>query len=187
MKKILFITASPTVRGNGDALINAAKNIASQNAVEIKSIELRNLEIHPCNACYACKNTGKCVQKDDFMDILTLVHQADIIIVESPIYYNCLSAQAMIFINRFCCTFAYPEYKVGPKKKVGILLTCVGSKEKDLKQHVQGILTLPSLARGINGFKTEVFSGCITSDICKKSKVYLERVRQMVLWSFDEI
>jgi multimeric flavodoxin WrbA len=187
MKKILFITASPTVHGNGAALIDAAKHIANQNGAQVKSIELRNLEIHPCNACYACKNTGECVQKDDFMDILGLVHEADVIIAESPVYYNCLSAQAMTFINRFCCTFVYPEYEIGPKKKVGILLTCVGSKEKDLKQHVQGILTLPSLARGIDSFRTEVFSGCIASDICKKSKAYLERVNHMVLWSLDKI
>lgn len=182
MKKFLFITASPTIHGNGDALISKAMCIAAKNSAEVKRIDLWKLEIHTCNACYACKNTGKCVQKDDFMDALALVHEADVIIAESPVYYNCMSAQAMTFINRFCCTFAYPEYEVGPKKKVVVLLTCVGSNEKDLKQYVQGILTLPSLARGIVAFRTEVFDGCASKDTCKNSKVYLDRVDEIVQW-----
>ncbi len=57
-----------------------------------------------------------CVQKDDFMDILRLAHEADAIIAEAPIYYNCMAAQMMTVINRLCCTFACKTYQVGPKE-----------------------------------------------------------------------
>lgn len=40
------------------------------------------------------------------MDILRLAHEADAIIAEAPIYYNCMAAQMMNVINRLCCTFA---------------------------------------------------------------------------------
>ena len=97
-------------------------------------IHVREKRIGFCRACYGCAQTGVCVQEDDFMDILHRAHEADGIIAEAPIYYNCMAAQMLTVINRLCCTFACKTYQNGPKKKVGIFLTCTGSEPEEMKR-----------------------------------------------------
>lgn len=87
MKNILLLTTTPTAGGNGDALIAAAKEEAEKNGAEIHLVNIREKQIGFCRACYGCAETGVCVQKDDFMDILHLAHEADVIIAEAPVYY----------------------------------------------------------------------------------------------------
>ena len=118
MKNILFLTATPTVGGNGDALIGAAMEEAKEHGAKVHLIHIREKRIGFCRACYGCSQTGVCVQKDDFMDILRLAHEADAIIAEAPIYYNCMAAQMMTVINRLCCTFACKTYHVSDLHRV---------------------------------------------------------------------
>lgn len=132
----------------------------------------------------AVPETGVCVQKDDFMDILCLAHEADAIIAEAPIYYNCMAAQMMTVINRLCCTFACKTYHVGPKKRVGMFLTCTGSEPEEMKRHVKNILTLPSVSRAISQYRTEVFTQCVSDSICHDRPDYLERARKIVRWQW---
>ena len=57
-KEVLFLTASPTVGGNGDALMQAAEEAAKDCRAEIQRMDIRNLNIHPCKGCYGCAKTG---------------------------------------------------------------------------------------------------------------------------------
>lgn len=50
MKKILFITATPTPHGNGDALIESAMEAVQDKNVEIKRIDLRKKQVNICKA-----------------------------------------------------------------------------------------------------------------------------------------
>ena len=182
MKKILFMTTTPTVGGNGDALIAAAMEEAKKSGGEVYRVDIREKEIGFCKACYGCAETGVCVQKDDFMDILRLAHEADAIIAEVPVYYNCMAAQMMTVINRLCCTFACKSYQIGPKKRVGIFLTCTGSEEEEMKRHVRNIVTLPSVSRTISEYQTEVFTGCTSDSTCHDRTDYLDRARKVARW-----
>ena len=177
MKNILFLTTTPTAGGNGDALITAAMEEARKQGAKTELIHIREKQIGFCRACYGCAETGVCVQQDDFMDILRLAHEADAIIAEAPIYYNCMAAQMMTVINRLCCTFACKTYQVGPKKRVGILLTCTGSEPAEMKRHVKNIVTLPSVSRAISEYRTEVFTQCVTDTACHDRPDYLERAK----------
>ena len=186
MKKILLLTSSPTVGGNGDTLISTAAAEAEKCGAEIRVINIREKHINFCKACYGCAKTGVCVQNDDFMGILHLVHEADAIIAEAPIYYNCMAAQMITAINRLCCTFACKTYQVGPKKRVGILLTCTGSEPDEMKRHVKNILTLPSVSRAISEYRTEVFVKCSSHSTCRGREDYLEWARDVARWALAE-
>ncbi len=180
MSKILFLTTTPTIGGNGDTLINTAIEEAKKNGAEIKLVNIREKQIGFCKACYGCATTGVCVQKDDFMELLKSTHEAEAIIAEAPIYYNCMAAQMMTVINRLCCTFACKTYQmIGPKKKIGIFLTCTGSEPEEMKRHVKNILTLPSISRTISEYKTEVFTQCISDTTCKDRVDYLEKQKKL--------
>ena len=183
MSKVLFITATPTRGGNGDALISAALEMATKQGAEIHRVDIRDQDINFCQACYKCSQTGICVQKDDFKDILALIHESDAIIAEAPIYYNCMSAQMITLVNRLCCTFACKNYVLGPKKKVGVMLTCTGSDPEEMKRHVRNITSLPSVARAIRGEMIEVFTNCNSDDTCKNSEEYLKKAREIATWA----
>lgn len=180
---MLFLTASPTVGGNGDALIHAAMEEAKALGAEVHEVHVRKKQIGFCQACYGCAQTGVCVQKDDFMELLCLAHHADAILAAAPIYYNCMAAQMMTVINRLCCTFACKTYQIGPKKKVGLLLTCTGSEPEEMKRHVKNILTLPSVSRAISEYRTEVFTQCVALSTCAERAEYLERARELARWA----
>ncbi|MDE7353709.1 MAG: flavodoxin family protein [Acetatifactor sp.] len=185
MKKILFLTSTPTIGGNGDALIEAAMAEAEKLGAEAARIDIRERKINFCRACYGCSDTGVCVQQDDFMEILHLAHEADAIIAEAPIYYNCMAAQMLTVVNRLCCTFACKSYQIGPKKKVGIFLTCTGSDVDEMNRHVSNILTLPSVSRAITEYRTEVFTKCISGSTCNDTPEYLARAKEVARWAVE--
>lgn len=185
MKKIVLMSASPTVNGNGDTLLTAAKNVFEKQNMEVETIYIRDLNLHPCKACYGCVKTGVCVQKDDMASLIHSLHACDGLIVESPIYYNHLSAQLHMVIDRLCCTFACKSYKVGPKKKIGVFLTCTGSNAKDMEKHIDLLAELPSLKRSIQDIKTHVFTNCNTKETCKNSKEYLQLAKNIALWMME--
>lgn len=185
MKKILFLTTTPTVGGNGDALIEAAMSAAKAAGARVQRIDIREKHINPCKACYGCRADGVCTQKDDFAGVLAAIHECDGLVAEAPIYYNCMAAQAITVIDRFCCTFCCPTYQIGPRKKIGVLLTCTGSSPDEMKRHVRNIVELPSLQRSIEEEKTEVFTGCVASATCRNTEEYLERARVIGNWAAE--
>lgn len=185
MRKILFVTTSPTVGGNGDALIEAALDAALAQGAQVERVDLRNYEIGHCKACYGCAATGVCVQQDDFAPLLKKLHEADGVVLSAPIYYNCMASQAIVAIDRLCCTFACKSYQVGPKKRVAFLLTCTGSEPEEMRRHVRNILTLPSLNRAIEDFRTEVFTGCGGAATCSQSREYMALARAVGEWTAE--
>ena len=87
MKSILFITSTPTTHGNGDTLIEAAMEAAKEQGGNVTRMNIRDMEIRPCIACYGCAKTGVCVQKDDFLELLSAIHSVDGIVAETPVYF----------------------------------------------------------------------------------------------------
>lgn len=185
MKKVFLLTTTPTVGGNGDALIAAASAAAEKLGAQVRHIAVRDKKINFCQACYGCAATGACVQKDDFHEILQALHKADGVIVEAPIYYNCAAAQALTVVNRLCCTFACKTYQIGPKKRVGVMLTCTGSEADEMERHIRNITSLPSVSRAISEARTEVFTGCVSDATCRDNKDYLARAAALGRWAAE--
>lgn len=163
--------------------METAATAAKEAGAEICHIRVREKQINFCQACYCCAATGVCVQKDDFQEILKELHEADAIVAEAPIYYNCIAAQAMAVINRLCCTFACKNYQLGPKKKVGVMLTCTGSEVEEMKRHIRNITSLPSVHRAIAEERIEVFTDCVSNTTCRNTPDYLQRADRIGAWA----
>ena len=164
MKKILFLTTSPTPGGNGDALISAAMEEAQKAGAQVELVHIREKNIGFCKA---------------------LAHEAGAIVCSAPIYYNCMAAQMLTVVNRLCCTFACKTYPLGPKKKVAFMLTCTGSEVEEMTRHVRNITTLPSIARTIEGEKIEVFTRCVSDGTCAAKEESLARARGIGNWAAE--
>lgn len=69
-KKVLVLSGSPRKNGNSDMLCDAFVKGAEKAGHLTEKVFIQNKKIFPCLACYGCRNTHLCVQKDDMGEIL---------------------------------------------------------------------------------------------------------------------
>lgn len=93
-----------------------------------------------------------------------------------------MAAQALLVVDRLCCTFACKDYPLGPRKEIGVFLTCTGLDAEEMKHHVRLIADLPSIHRSVESEHTEVFTGCGSRDTCKNTTAYLGRASAIARW-----
>lgn len=77
--KVLVVNGSPRAQGNSDLLCDALIRGAVQAGHMVEKVSLREKQIHPCKACYACFQTGRCAQQNDMADILQKAQEADVL------------------------------------------------------------------------------------------------------------
>lgn len=184
-KNLLIVTSSPTKGGNGDALAAAALDVAHACGANVSVVNLRDLQIRPCNACGACAKLGRCAHRDGMDELMPRLHDAEAIVFVAPVYYNTIEARGITAINRLYPTFACESYEFGPRKRVGVMLTCASSTEEWLNAHVDSILTLGSISRCIEEYRTQVFDGCHGKDSCRNSPEALKRAESLVKWTLE--
>lgn len=135
--KVVSLLGSPRSKGNSTAIADRILATAAKGGAETRSFELNRLNYRGCQACYACKKeSDNCVLNDDLSEVLAAVHEADIVVLASPVYYGDVTAQFKGFIDR---TFSYlhPNYLVNPQpsrlapgKKLIFVLTQGNPDEK---------------------------------------------------------
>lgn len=98
--KAVLINGSARANGNTKIALTRVSNILKSNGIETEIIDLCKLSIHPCNACYACSNKGKCIQNDDLNQVFDKLLESKAIILGSPVYFSNVSSRMQIFIER---------------------------------------------------------------------------------------
>lgn len=86
-KKVLIISTSLRQRSNSDALAEAFAVGAREAGHQVEKISLTGRNIGFCQGCLACLKTGRCVLKDDAPAITEKIHDADVLVFSTPIYY----------------------------------------------------------------------------------------------------
>lgn len=98
---IIGILGSP--RGKNSLtlkLLESALNGAEDAGAEVEFIDVARKNIRPCKSCGICYVTGKCSQKDDFQAVYEKIIEADGIVFASPVYFNNVSSQLKLLIDR---------------------------------------------------------------------------------------
>ena len=99
-KKILILSGSPRKEGNSDLLCNEFMRGALEVGHEVEKIRVQEKKIACCTACYACRDTGNCVIKDDMADIMQKMIECDVMVLASPVYFYSIDAQLKAVIDR---------------------------------------------------------------------------------------
>lgn len=72
-----------------------------QSLVGGEIIYLADYQISPCTGCWACVQNGQCIIKDEMTaSISPRLLAADIIVLASPVFFNNVTAQMKLFIDR---------------------------------------------------------------------------------------
>ena len=129
--RILVLNGSPRPKGNTKQMVDAFREGAKSAGHRVDVIDVCKKKIAGCLACEHChtKGNGACVQKDDMQEVYSLLGEADMLVIASPIYYHGVSGQLKCALDRFYSA-AYPR-KPRNLKKVAMILSSGDPKMYD--------------------------------------------------------
>ena len=117
MGEVLALNGSPRKKWNTAMLLEKALEGARSKGKETDLIHLYDLDFSGCTSCFACKlkggkSYGRCSVKDDLTPILDRIHEADALILGSPIYFGCVTGEMRSCMERLM--FQYLVYTSPP-------------------------------------------------------------------------
>ena len=129
--KVIAINGSPRKNWNTDTLLKKALEGAASAGAETEMVYLYDLKFCGCKSCMACKlkkepRPNRCVLRDDLTAVLDMAHEADAVILGSPIYFGEVTGEMRSFFERFLFQYLnYDDYTqpLSPKKRIGWVFT----------------------------------------------------------------
>ncbi|TIH20190.1 flavodoxin family protein [Marinifilum sp. JC120] len=107
--KVTIVNGSARKKGNSHAIVNALCETLADRA-EINTYELGSMENSGCLGCMSCKGkTERCAINDDLAPVYDAMHESDVLVLASPVYFGDVSGQAKIFIDRLYHLFT-PDF-----------------------------------------------------------------------------
>jgi multimeric flavodoxin WrbA len=136
--KICGIVGSPKKNGNVDLLVSQVLKGASSQGAETCKIYLNDLQVKPCQSCGVDPYPEYCLFHDDMRTIYDLLQSCDSIVLGSPVYFDTVSAQTKLMIDRCNCLMPYVERADGTfgferrirKRKKGAFVAVAGSDQE---------------------------------------------------------
>ena len=137
--KVCGIIGSPCKNANVELLVSQVLEGAASKGSDTGKIYLNNLKIKPCQSCGVDPNPKHCLFEDDMERIYYALKNSDAIVLGSPVYFDTVSAQVKLMIDRSNClmpyvkkadgTFGFERRVKRPKKGVFV---AVSGKEQEL-------------------------------------------------------
>lgn len=136
--KLLIINGSPVQGSSTQIISERITEGVVDNGWSSETVILNDLTITPCQACGSRDDDDICIYHDDLYPIYEKFNQCDAVVVASPVYFDTVSAQTKLFIDRCNC---YRPMKKTPdgefiledkkwKKRRGIIVLVGGSRQK---------------------------------------------------------
>jgi len=142
--KVCGLIGSPNKKGNVDLLASQVLEGAKNRGAEIEKIYLNDLKIKPCQDCMKDPHPKYCFFEDDMEQIYDVLEFCDALVLGSPVYFDTVSAQVKLMIDRSNCLMPYTRRPNGnfgfvrrmKKKKNGVFVAVAG-----VEQEFETILT----------------------------------------------
>ncbi len=109
---LLAIYGSPRDRGSTARLLDALLEPVAAAGVVVEHLRLGHLRIAPCVHCDGCRETGRCVVRDDMDRVYELLGPSVGMAVASPVCFNDVTAQLKALIDR-CQSVWIAEHRLG--------------------------------------------------------------------------
>lgn len=103
--KALFFNGSPRKNWTTVKMLDSAMKGAADAGAEVELIHLYDYDFKGCKSCFACKlknakTNGICAIRDDLRPILEKAHEADILVMGSPVYFSYPTGVLRSFMER---------------------------------------------------------------------------------------
>ena len=160
MAMTLGILGSPRRGGNTELLLDSALNGASSAGSEVVKVILNDLDIRPCQECGGCDRGGVCVIDDDMTALYSLLDRANIIVLATPIFFDDVSAQTKLMIDRSQAIWTR-KYRLGvraERKRPGAMIA-VSARMNTNFDHASSVVRTFFLTLDIELLSTLTFGG----------------------------
>lgn len=134
MKKVILISASPRKSGNSDLLCDEFSKGALEAGHQVEKVNIHDLKLNYCMACYGCRQTKKCVHHDGMNDLLEKLVQADVIVLATPVYFYSLDGQMKTFIDR-----CLPRYREIKNKDFYYIVTAADTSHANMQSTIDSL------------------------------------------------
>ena len=175
MSRLLIVNGSPRKDGVDAAIGKMIAERLSGFGYETEFVDLNELQIRGCQACMACKRTGKCAQNDDMIPLYDKIRASDMLILCSPIYYGAETGQMKTFIDRFYAMVIEKDgqrfVNFGDVKKASILLTCGAPDGYMTYGGVLSSLTNTLKSMGVPDLSGTIICGLTPDEVSTSGKV----------------
>lgn len=136
--RVCGIIGSPRKSGNVDTLVSEVLRGAGSGGAETCKVYLNDLEIKPCQSCGVDPSPKYCLFDDDMREVYEALQSCDAIVLESPVYFDTVSAQTKLMIDRSNCLMPYVKRDGGTfgferrmkKHKRGVFVAVAGSDQE---------------------------------------------------------
>jgi len=136
--KVCGIVGSPKKNGNVDLLVSQVLKGAMSRGAKTQKIYLNDLNIRPCQSCGVDPHPKYCLFDDDMKLIYDALESYDAIVLGSPVYFDTVSAQTKLMIDRSNCLLPYVKHPNGTygferrigKRKKGVFITVAGTDQE---------------------------------------------------------
>lgn len=129
--RVLGIVGSPRPNGNTDILVDEVLSGVRSAGGTIDKIYISDFDVRPCQSCMVCKGGQGCPQEDQFAEIASRVEKAEAVILGSPVYWNCVTAQMKVFMDR-CFKFLNDRFESSLAGKKGAFVVACGAPEESM-------------------------------------------------------
>lgn len=147
--KVIGIIGSPRKGGNTEILVERVLQGASDRGAEVVVFRLNELNIKGCQGCNSCKRGNRCVQEDDMQEIYRELLLARGVVIGSPIYIGCVTAQTKVFLDRLYAFLIVGKGSRLPAGKKCVLVYTQGGGN-DGKKVMEKVATFLEEALGMN-------------------------------------
>ena len=138
--KVFAVNGSPRKTKNTASILKSMCKGAAAGGAETELVHLYDLRYTGCVSCFKCKlvggkSYGRCAVRDALTPVLRAAHEADVVILGSPVYFFCETGMMRSFMERFLFQyFLYTTKKppLAPPKKAIALVYTMNVKEQDI-------------------------------------------------------
>jgi multimeric flavodoxin WrbA len=132
------IIGSPKKNGNADLLVSQVLKGASSQGAKTHKVYLNDMHIKPCQSCGVDPYPKYCLFDDDMKEIYALLESCDAVVLGSPIYFDTVTAQTKLMIDRCNCMMPYVKRLDGTfgferrikRQKKGVFIAVAGTDQE---------------------------------------------------------
>ncbi len=196
---VLGLQGSPR-KGNACFLLSEFMCAAEKLGASVATVDVRKKNILPCKECRTCETSGFCPIDDDMtVEVYTLLREADVVVMASPVFFYSVPAQLKALIDR-CQVLWARRYRLGLEDpgrrwRKGFLLSLGATRGKRLFDGIRltaeyffdglGARFAGALVyRGIEHLGDMEKQECVAADVEKAVKELLHpfRLRKKILF-----
>ena len=116
---VVALVGSPRVHGNCSFLVDLALADLERQGARCEKLMLGEFDIRPCQGHEDCDSRSVCALDDDAAAVIEKAYAADALLLATPVYYEDVSAQMKLFIDRN--VFSYGHERMLTPKVVGLI------------------------------------------------------------------